>query len=172
MEVPTEIARETEPGPELSRLAFGEVTVDVESRHVRTATDASRLEPRVCDLLRTLVARPGLTVSRGHLIETVWGQDEGSAGTLSQAVSALRRALGDDDRAPRFIETVPGLGYRWIFEEPSERRGSPSPRWLGRVWAAGGAALAAVVGGLDGIGARAPSSLGREPAITLEIVEP
>lgn len=161
MEVLTEIARNVEPGQDLPRLAFGEVTVDIESRHVRTATDSSSLEPRACDLLRTLVARPGLTVSRDHLIETVWGQDEGSAGTLSQAVSALRRALGDDDRAPRFIETVPGLGYRWIFEEPPERLNPPSPRWLGRVWAAGGAALAAVVGGRDGIGARAVIAVSR-----------
>ncbi|WP_255408388.1 helix-turn-helix domain-containing protein [Caulobacter sp. FWC2] len=122
---------------------------------MRTATDSSRLEPGACDLLRTLVARPGLTVSREHLIETVWGQDEGSAGILSHAVSTLRQALGDDDRAPRFIETVPGLGYRWIFEEPPERLRPLSSRWVGRVWAAGGAALAAVVGGRDGTGARA-----------------
>lgn len=153
MEVLTEIALKAEQGRNPPRLAFGEVTVDVERRHVRTPTDASSLEPGVFDLLLALIQRPGLTVSRDHLIETVWGRDEASHGTLSQAVSTLRRALRDDDRAPRFIETVPGLGYRWIFEEPPAR--PVSPRWLGWAWTAGGAALAAVVGGLDGIGARA-----------------
>jgi DNA-binding winged helix-turn-helix (wHTH) protein len=86
-------------------MAFGEVTVDGES-----------LAPRVFDLLLTLAERPGLTVSRGHLIETVWRRDGGSGMALDQAILDLRRALGDDARAPRFIETVPSIGYRWIFE--------------------------------------------------------
>ena len=99
-------------------MAFGEVSIDVESRRVRAPSGASNLEPRVFDLLLTLVERPGLTASRDHLIETVWGEVDGSDEALSQAVAKLRRALGDDARAPRFIETVPKLGYRWIFEEP------------------------------------------------------
>lgn len=123
-------------------MAFGEVSVDVESRRVRAPTGASSLEPLVFDLLLTLVERPGLTASRGHLIETVWGDDEGSDEALSQAVAKLRRALGDDARAPRFIETVPKLGYRWIFEELPHTR-PPVPRWsLGPAWVAGSAALA------------------------------
>ena len=143
MEALTEIARTAGPGASTPRLAFGEVTVDIESRHVRTATASSRLEPRVCDLLRTLAARPGLTVSRDHLIEMVWGNDPRAHGTLTQAVSTLRRALGDDDRAPRFIETVPGLGYRWIFETSARRPRAEASRWLERIAAAGRAALAA-----------------------------
>lgn len=136
-------------------MAFGEVSVDVESRRVRAPTGASSLEPRVFDLLLTLVERPGLTASRGHLIETVWGDDEGSDEALSQAVAKLRRALGDDARAPRFIETVPKLGYRWIFEELPHTR-PPVPRWsLGPAWVAGSAALAIAVGGAGGVGAYA-----------------
>lgn len=134
-------------------MAFGEVTIDVESRRVRGPTGASSLEPRAFDLLRTLVERPGLTASRDHLIETVWGDDDGSDEALSQAVVKLRRALGDDARAPRFIETVAGLGYRWIFEEPPERPRPPVPRWSrGPAWVVGGAALAVMVGGLGGVG--------------------
>jgi hypothetical protein len=136
-------------------MAFGEVSVDVGSRRVRAPNGASNLEPRVFDLLLTLVERPGLTASRDHLIETVWGEVEGSDEALSQAVAKLRRALGDDARAPRFIETVPKLGYRWIFEEPPQAR-PPAPRWsLGPAWVAGGAALAIVVGAGGGVGAYA-----------------
>jgi hypothetical protein len=69
----------------------------------------------------------------------VWDRDVGSSLALDQAVVDLRRALGDDARAPRFIETVPRIGYRWIFEPPP----APSPpRW------SLGTALAAVVGEL------------------------
>jgi DNA-binding winged helix-turn-helix (wHTH) protein len=125
------------------RMAFGEVTVDIEGRGVRTPSGASSLEPKVFDLLLTLAERPGLTASRSHLIETVWGLGEGSDETLRQALSKLRQALGDDDRAPRFIETVPRIGYRWIFAAPPEPM--PPSRWsLGSAWSA----LAVVVGGL------------------------
>lgn len=155
MEVLTEISKPP-------RMVFGEVTIDVESRRVRTPTGASSLEPRAFDLLRTLVERPGLTASRDHLIETVWDADDGSHAALSQAVSKLRHALGDDDRAPRFIETVPRLGYRWIFEEPPERI-PPSRWWLGFA----SAALAVVLGGMGGGGAK-PSSPSREPRTFVE----
>lgn len=138
MQVLTESAREPELRQAPPQMAFGEVTVDVGSRRVRAPTGASDLEPKAFDLLLTLVERPGLTASRDHLIETVWARDDGSHAALEQAVVDLRRALGDDARAPRFIETVPQIGYRWIFEAAP----SPPPRW------SLGSALAVVVGEL------------------------
>ena len=118
-------------------LAFGDVSIEIESRRVRAPSGVSTLEPPVFDLLLTLAGRPGLTASRDHLIETVWGARHGSDPALSQAVVTLRLALDDDAHAPRFIETVPRIGYRWIFETPS-----PAGRW------SLGATLAMVVGEL------------------------
>lgn len=124
-------------------MAFGEVTVDVESRRVQAPAGATDLEPRTFDLLLTLAERPGLTVSRDHLLETVWGANDGSGAALNLAVTQLRAALGDDAQAPRFIETVPWLGYRWIYQAPFK-----GVRWdLSQVWAAAGAMLAIAVGG-------------------------
>lgn len=154
MEVLTEISRKAELLKNPPRMAFGEVSVDVESRRVRAPTGSSNLEPRVFDLLLTLVERPGLTASRDHLIETVWGEVEGSDEALSQAVAKLRRALGDDARAPRFIETVPKLGYRWIFEEQPGRPLPHAPRWSqGPSWIAASLIAAIVAGGAGGVGA-------------------
>lgn len=118
-------------------LAFGDVSIEIESRQVRAPRGVSTLEPPVFGLLLALAGRPGLTASRGYLIETALGARPGSDQALSQAVAALRHALGDDAHAPRFIETVPRIGYRWIFAAPS-----PASRW------SLGAALAAVVGEL------------------------
>lgn len=137
------------------RLAFGEVSIDVESRRVRAPIGASLLEPRTFDLLLTLTERPGLTASRDYLIETVWAGARGSDETLNQAVADLRRALGDDARAPRFIETVPELGYRWIFEDPPGRMPSTRRWMLGPAWVAAGAVLAIAVGAAGGVGAYA-----------------
>lgn len=153
MEVLTETSRKAELGKSPPRLTLGEVVVDVESRRVSAPGGVHSLEPRVFDLLRTLAGRPGLTVTREHLIDMVWGRAEGSDEALSQAVAKLRRALGDDARAPRFIETVPKLGYRWIFEEPPR---PPIRRWsLGPAWVAASAGLALLAGGAGGLGAYA-----------------
>ncbi|MBO9544297.1 winged helix-turn-helix domain-containing protein [Caulobacter sp.] len=136
-------------------MAFGEVSIDVDSRRVRAPNGASCLEPRTFDLLMTLAERPGLTASRDHLIETVWSVDEGSHLALNQAVADLRKALGDDALAPRFIETVPAIGYRWIYEATPGST-PPAPRWsLGPAWVAAGAALAIAVGGVATLGAYA-----------------
>jgi len=122
---------------------------------VRAPIGASHLEPRTFDLLLTLTERPGLTASRDYLIETVWADTRGSDETLNQAVADLRRALGDDARAPRFIETVPELGYRWIFEDPPGRTPSTRRWMLGPAWVAAGAVLAIAVGAAGGVGAYA-----------------
>lgn len=136
-------------------MAFGDVTIDVDSRRVRAPSGACNLEPRTFDLLMTLAERPGLTASRDHLIETVWSPDQGSHVALNQAVADLRKALGDDDQAPRFIETVPAIGYRWIYEEAPGST-PPAQRWsLGPNWVAVGAMLAIAVGGAASVGAYA-----------------
>lgn len=147
----TKTLQKTDPDRDAPRLAFGEVSIDVESRRVLAPGGTSCLEPRAFDLLLTLAERPGLTVSRDHLLETVWGENDGSGAALNLAVTQLRRALGDDDQAPRYIETVPWIGYRWIYERPPERA-----RWsLGPVLEAASAMLAFAVGGAGGVGANA-----------------
>ncbi|WP_454717052.1 winged helix-turn-helix domain-containing protein [Caulobacter segnis] len=140
---------------ETPRMAFGDVTIDVDSRRVRAPGGACNLEPRTFDLLMTLAERPGLTASRDHLIETLWSRDEGSHGALNKTVADLRKALGDDDQAPRFIETVPAIGYRWIYEAAPGST-PPAQRWsLGPSWVAVGAMLAIAVGGAASVGAYA-----------------
>lgn len=155
MQVLTEDTSASEHRRDAPRMAFGDVTIDVASRRVQAPTGVRDLEPRTFDLLLTLAERPGLTASRDHLIETVWSPNEGSHGALNQAVADLRKALGDDGQAPRFIETVPAIGYRWIYEE-EPGRAPPAQRWsLGPSWVAVGAMLALAVGGAASVGAYA-----------------
>ena len=72
----------------------------------------SRLE---FDLLLTLAQAPGRVFTRGELLERVWGPDfEGSERVVDAYVRLLRKKLRDDPEAPRFIETVVGLGYRFL----------------------------------------------------------
>ena len=75
--------------------------------------DAIRVEPKVMTLLLRLKESMGQTLSRSQLIESLWGDNSGSDEALTQTVSKLRRALGDNSS---IIETVPKRGYRLKLE--------------------------------------------------------
>ena len=72
------------------------------------------LEPRVMDTLVFLAMRPGAVVTKDDLVNQVWQGRYVSDDVLTVTIYALRKALGDDARPPRFVETVPRRGYRWI----------------------------------------------------------
>lgn len=76
--------------------------------------ESVRIEPKVMDLLVALSARAGEVVSREELLASVWQGAFVSDHVLTTAVYQLRRALGDDARAPRFVEAVPKRGYRLV----------------------------------------------------------
>lgn len=76
--------------------------------------EVRRLEPKVMDVLRSLAARAGQTVSRDELLATVWQGRVVIDGALGRVIRALRAALGDDARQPSYIETVNKRGYRLL----------------------------------------------------------
>ena len=73
-----------------------------------------RLKPLLDRLLRRLLDEPGTVLTRECLIEQVWTRRQVNDEVLSRAIAELRAILGDDAREPRFIETLPKGGYRWI----------------------------------------------------------
>ena len=75
-----------------------------------------RLQEQPFQIMRLLLARPGVLVTRDQLRSRLWpdGTFVDFEHSLNAAVKRLRAALGDDARAPRYIETLPRLGYRWI----------------------------------------------------------
>ena len=73
-----------------------------------------RLEPKVMDLLVELCRHPGEVLSKDDLLAQVWRDAFVKEVALSRGISAIRRELGDDARAPRLIETIPKRGYRLI----------------------------------------------------------
>jgi len=86
--------------PSLNRLSRGEDTVQIELK--------------VMEVLVHLAGRPGELVTKRELIDAVWKVEVITDGTLTRAIALLRKALGDDARNPRFIETIPKRGYRII----------------------------------------------------------
>ena len=87
-------------------------------RAVLLAPGVGRLEP-VCELLLYLARNAGKLVTRGQLLQEVWGYqaDSDATRTVDYHIRALRKKLGDDAHNPTYIETVYGSGYRMILEE-------------------------------------------------------
>ncbi|WDI31161.1 winged helix-turn-helix domain-containing protein [Hyphococcus flavus] len=90
-------------------IRFGNALYDPASRIVHTGGKELALEPKIAELLERLAATEG-PVSRDTLLDEIWGAD-GSDEALTQAISKLRRALGDISRPYQIIKTTPRYGY-------------------------------------------------------------
>ena len=73
-----------------------------------------RLRRKTFDVLLYLVDHPGQLVTKAALLDAIWAEVTVSDSMPATYVAELRKALGDEARVPRFIETVHGRGYRFI----------------------------------------------------------
>src|SRR5262249_4651823 len=98
------------------RVLFGPFTVDLHTHEVRKDGIRIRLVGQPFDILAVLLSRPGELVTREELRMRLWPGDtfvDFDHG-LNAAVNKLREALGDSAESPRFVETLPRRGYRFI----------------------------------------------------------
>jgi len=102
--------------PRPSRVGFrlGDFSVEPEADRLHFGGESFHLEPKVMEVLLVLVKHAGHVVNKEALLDAVWGSQFVAESTLSRAIAELRRALGDDARVPRYIETVPRRGYRLL----------------------------------------------------------
>ncbi len=109
-------------------LRFGDFELDCENRQLRQNGTPVELGSRYFDALALLVARPGELVSKDSFMDEVWQGIPVTDEALTQCIRTLRRALGDNAANPRFIQTVPKHGYRFIGAMP--RQAGAAPRAL------------------------------------------
>jgi DNA-binding response OmpR family regulator len=113
------VLRRARPGvPPLSaacRLTCGPLVLDRPARRALLAGRELPLTPKAVATLDYLMTHPDEVISRERLLDAVWGWDY-PTGTraVDVRIAELRKALGDDPAQPRYIETIPGQGYRFI----------------------------------------------------------
>lgn len=131
-------------------LRFGEFTLDPANRQLSREGTPIELGGRYLDALILLVRERGSLISKDRLHEEVWRGVPVTDEALSQAIMALRRALGDDAAKPRYIETVPRHGYRFVAEVGETGAAPPmvTPRAHRTLLLIGGGVLGAAVAGL------------------------
>jgi DNA-binding winged helix-turn-helix (wHTH) protein len=96
------------------RLLFADFSLDPSAEQLYCGDEAVALTPKAFAVLRRLVEESGQLVSKEELLRAGWANTHVSEGVLKVVILEIRRALGDDPVAPRFIETVPRRGYRFI----------------------------------------------------------
>lgn len=96
-------------------LNYEGLVIDVDGREVHVDGSTVVLSALEFDLLTTLASAPGRVFTREQLLQRVWGWDYfGVDRVVDVHVANLRKALGDDAAAPRFVGTVRGVGYKFL----------------------------------------------------------
>jgi two-component system, OmpR family, KDP operon response regulator KdpE len=105
----------TANGPQIIR--FGNVEVNVATRHVLVGDRDVRFTPKEFDLLHYLVSHPNVTIPRGKLLQAVWGPDYGNEiEYLHVFVNQIRKKIEPDPSNPRYLLTELRTGYRFVPE--------------------------------------------------------
>ncbi len=101
-----------------SVFRFGDVTVDLDNYVITRQGVEERLSNREQELLRYLIEHKGKVLPREELLTSIWKYSPNvTTRTVDTHVLNLRKKLGDDAQQPLFIETMHGVGYRFVAEE-------------------------------------------------------
>jgi TolB-like protein/Tfp pilus assembly protein PilF len=109
-----------------SRIAFGEYQFDRDAGQLWRGGEEIKLAPRASALLAALAERSTQVVTKKELIDRLWDGRAVGDDALTSCVLELRRALGDDPRNPRFVETRHRLGYRLLLPVAPAAMASPA----------------------------------------------
>jgi two-component system, OmpR family, KDP operon response regulator KdpE len=102
-------------GGSLSVLRLGEIEIDIVNRQVNAGGSVLHLTALDQSLLYVLAANAGRVISREEILDAVWGPDFiAESNIVDRHIRSLRAKLQNDYRKPRYIETIPGRGYRFI----------------------------------------------------------
>lgn len=96
------------------RLRVGDSEVDLALNEVRAQGRTSRLTPKAAAVLEVLLYTAGQPVSRERLLAEVWRGEFPTEDVVTHAIGELRRAFGDDTRAPTYIRTLARVGYAMV----------------------------------------------------------
>src|SRR6266700_651918 len=104
-------------------VSFGVYRFNLETERLWSGTEEVRLTPKAAAVLRILIENAGEPVSKPELFASVWKDTAVTDDALTSCIQELRKALADDAKQPRFIETRHRRGYRFaarLSESPAE----------------------------------------------------
>jgi two-component system KDP operon response regulator KdpE len=102
-----------------SSIRFGQLELDPVKYHVLKSGSSIHLTPKEFDMLHYLMINAGRAISQEELLKSVWGPQYGSEFEyLRTYMNQLRKKVEDDPHHPRYLLTVPKIGFRFNVQEP------------------------------------------------------
>jgi two-component system alkaline phosphatase synthesis response regulator PhoP len=109
------VLRRTSSGPAPDQARFGDVTIDFKRFEASRGGTPLEMTRKEFGLLRLLIARAGEVVTREELLDEVWGYDATpTTRTVDNHVASLRAKIEAIPAEPRYLQTVFGVGYKWV----------------------------------------------------------
>jgi len=155
--------------PAPSSLRFGDFLLDPKAGELRKSGHRIKLQPQPFKVLSILASRPGEAVTREEIQQQVWGSEtfvDFERG-LNVCVQQIRAALGDDPDTPRFLETLPKRGYRFLASVQRVEGTDTAARSISDAQGADGASVA--VASAVSRGSAARGSIGRKVLIVFAV---
>lgn len=109
---------------------FGDFTLVSREHRLLRSSDEVALRPKAFETLLYLVERHGHTVRKDELLDAVWAKTHVSEAVLTHCIAEVREALHDDPRSPRFLKTLPKVGYAFIADVMSPSPGGDASPFL------------------------------------------
>jgi len=110
--------------PPFQPFHLGSLSINPRRLEINREGEIRSIEPLAMRVLLCLVEAEGKVVSREDVIQSVWPDGYAGDGSLSRAIWSLRDALGDDAKNPKYIETIPRIGY--CLREEVRKVGCPT----------------------------------------------
>src|SRR6266550_1957249 len=109
-----------------SAFVFDDVRVEPGTFQAFKAGNLIQLEPKALRLLLFLIENRGRLIEKDEILDTIWNGTHVTENALTREIGRLRKTLGDDPKAPKYIQTVHTRGYRFIAEL-AEANGAGTP---------------------------------------------
>ena len=109
-----------------SAFLFDDIRVEPATFRAFKADEVISLEPKTLSLLLFLIENRGRLIEKDEILDAIWSGTHVTENALTREIGKLRKSLGDDPKAPKYIETVHTRGYRFIAEL-AEANGSDAP---------------------------------------------
>src|SRR6202043_261693 len=97
-------------------FSFADVQVREHEFCIVKDDEVLAVEPKAFRVLLVLRRNPHRLITKDELLDAVWNDSNVSENSLTRSIALLRRLLGDDTREPRYIATVPTIGYRFLCD--------------------------------------------------------
>ncbi|WP_168118642.1 response regulator transcription factor [Paenibacillus sp. HB172176] len=97
-----------------NRLQLGSIILHIDSLTIEKNGANENVSQTECDLLAAFMRKPGHTFTKDELYQAVWNHDQYDANSLSVYINFLRKKIEVDPRSPKYIQTIRGIGYRFM----------------------------------------------------------